>query len=56
MFARAHEIQGVQHVPPLVDDALRVMPGGLGKNLREVFFPWFGELAKLKPFHPRIVL
>lgn len=31
---------------PLVDDALRAMRDGPRAELREVFFPWFGELAE----------
>ena len=31
---------------PVVDEALRVMRSGSRRELREVFFPWFGELGK----------
>ena len=43
MLARAH---GLREVAPLVDDALRAMRDGPREELREVFFPWFGELAE----------
>ena len=46
LLARAHRMRGVEDVPPLVDDALRVMREGPRAELREVFIPWFRELAE----------
>ena len=39
LLARAHRMRGVEDVPPLVDDALRVMREGPRAELREVFIP-----------------